>query len=329
MAHKETASKRIERLMYIITLVQNRRSGQRITCSTLAKSFDCDVKTVQRDINILREAFGIEYDFQQRTYLLPDNAKAIAVLSQSDVLSLVLTRNLLTAPGMPALKTVAATLDKIAAGLPTILQKLLDEASDAILPTEIRRRHDHAPLGVLLNAIPRHQTLTLDYESRSSGRRWRSFDPYAVEPLAGIAWMLHGFCHENQIFRTFAVDRIYAAEPTGTSFVWQEEEWQAFLHKQAVGGLRGNDKEGPIGVEVLFLPPVAAYAREIVWGDNFTLQESTEGVLLTGTASHTTAMVVELLRWRHHVRILGSPELLDAYRAELNHMMANLPPEKT
>ena len=102
----------------------------------------------------------------------------------------------------------------------------------------------------------------------------------------------------------------------------REEEWSAFAAvKGVVGGVRGGTA---VSVDVLFLPPVAGYARDHRWPEGLILAMEADGTArLTGLAQGVEGLVAELLRWRRHCRVEGGPELR-AWMAEEVRAMAAL-----
>ena len=142
------------------------------------------------------------------------------------------------------------------------------------------------PLDVLLAAAGARQTVQIDYESRSGGTRaWRPVDPYAVEPRGGLFWELHGGCHRRAAIPTFALDQVRAVRPLGDAFTRREAQWEAqweaVTRTHAAFGLRGGP---PLPVDVLFLPPVAAYARGRRWPDGLALATLLPGGRRAGAA---------------------------------------------
>ena len=98
-------------------------------------------------------------------------------------------------------------------------------------------------------------------------------------------------------------------------------EWAAFAATQGVvGGVRGGSSAP---VDVVFLPPVASYARDHRWPAGLTLTPEAAGaVRLTGVAQGLEGLVAELLRWRRYCRVEGGPELRARMAEEVQAMAA-------
>jgi hypothetical protein len=171
-------------------------------------------------------------------------------------------------------------------------------------------------------------TVELDYVSRSRAERsWRRVDPYAVEARAGQFWELHRWCHRNAAIRTFALDQVLGMRETGGSFAVRSTEWETFSSMGGViGGIRGGEA---VAVDVLFVPPVALYARDHGWPAGLTVISEPSGsgalsgsVRLRGTVSGVSGLVPELLRWRRYCRVEGGPVLLARMTEEVRAMAA-------
>ena len=322
---------RLARLFKIVTQVSAPAVGRPLGRRELAEVCGCSLSTLQRDLSLLAQAgIPIDYDARTRCYRLPNRGWTfpIAALTPADALALALLQSLAAAPGLPHGDALRHTLDKLAGSVPPALAALTADAAAVIGWGTPTRDYSHSPLGLLQDAARTHRTVELDYESRSQGERvWRSVDPYRAEARDGLFWELHGWCHRRQAIRTFALDQVRGVRVTGLAFTLRRPEWATFLETRGVvGGLRGEE---PVPVDVLFVPPVAAYARTRQWPAGLTLTtDSPEGaVRLCGTAAGVSGLVPELLRWRRYCQVLGGPSLRAAMAEEVHAMAALYPSE--
>ena len=306
------ALQRVARLFKILTLVRSQTRGRPLGRRELAEGCECDARTIQRDLRLLQEAgISVEYDYRCRAYVLPEKGWVfpIAPVTAEDALALALARGVVGTPGLPQSEALLAALDKVTGSLSPALTELMRQAAQVVRPGRLARDYSRAPIGELVSAASSRQAVELDYQSRSQGERsWRRVDPYAVEARAGQFWELHGWCHRNAGVRTFALDQVFGVRQVGETFAVREAEWAAFAASQGiVGGLRGG---AAVGVDVVFLPPVSAYARDHRWPDGLRLETPGDGTArLTGAAQGTDSLVAELLRWRRFCRVDGGPEL--------------------
>ena len=317
---------RVARLFKIITLVQSQTRGRPLGRSALAQACECDVRTVQRDLALLLEAgIPLTYDCARRAYVLPEKdwTFPVAPLTGEDALALALLRGIVAAPGLPQAPRLAATLDKLAGSLSPALGELMQEAGRVFRPGQAARDYSAAPLTELMAASAGGRTVEIEYRSRSQGdaRLWRAVDPYVVEARAGQFWELHGWCHRNGAIRTFALDQVFGIRSVEETFTVREAEWNAFAASQGVvGGVRGGSA---VAVDVVFLPPVAPYARDNSWPEGLSLEMREDGAAtLTGVAQGADGLVAELLRWRRFCRVDGGPELRARMAEEVQAMAA-------
>ena len=325
MAQRDDALQRAARLFRIVTLVFASPLGSSLGRDELSFACDCDPRTIQRDVNLLRAAgVPLEYDARAHAYTLPtkDWAFPIVQLTPRDALAVALARGLLTTSGTPHRDALLAVLDKATAGLPPALRSLLAEAATAVRPASLSRDYSQAPIEPLIRAAAERRVVEIDYASGSSQTRaWRRVDPYAVEPRDGQFWELHAWDHARSDIRTFALDRVFGLRGTDQAFTLRTAEWASFCGATGViGGLRGG-AEAP--VDVVFAPPVASYALARHWPDGLTVAAQPDGAArLSGVVQGLEGVTAELLRWRRHAEVLGGPELRARMRAELEAMIA-------
>jgi predicted DNA-binding transcriptional regulator YafY len=322
--YNSDAPARAARLFKIVTLVASRRSGERIGREQLASACECTGKTIQRDIQCLQSAqIPLEYDPVARSYALPRRGWSypLVQMTATDAMALAMARGLLlnTAQPLPFTAEIAAALEKATSGLTPAMRSLLENAAGALSERGgTARDYSGAPVGLLLEAISRRETVEMTYESRSSGTcERRAADPYRLDRRDGRYFELHAWCHRRQEVRTFALDRIRDVCLTGRPF--RPRPWDA-SDEGVVGGLRG----GPmVAVEVRFAAQVAAYARERRWGFHATFEEVGDGaVVMRGMVRGTEGILKELMTWQRHATVLGGPELRRRMAEEVRAMAA-------
>lgn len=329
------ALSRVTRLFQIVTALRSLRPGQRLGRAELAAECGVNVRTIQRDIELLQGQahVPIDYDRTRRTYVLPDvgwRYPSVA-LTVEDALALALARGLLSAPGTPHGGAILAALDKATVGLAPSLQVELSQATGVLRAGSLARDYSHAPVAPLLEAARARRSCEIDYHSRSGGGRgWRRVDPYEVSVRDGQHWEMHAWCHTRQAVRTFALDQVRGVRSTGETFTLRAEEWAAFRRAAGVvGGVRGGP---PVAVEVRFAPEAAAYAADRQWPPTLRLERRPDGsARLTGAVQGLDGLLVELLRWRRHAEVLGGPELRARMAEEIRAMAAlydDLPPQE-
>lgn len=320
---------RVARLFKIISLVSAPSIGHPLGRLELAEACECKVRTVHRDLALLAEAgIPIDYDKPSKTYRLPKNGWSFPVASftAQDALALSLLRGLVSGGGLPQGEALREILDKLTGSVPAGVTALMQDAVQGVTWGVPVRDYAKAPLLALQEAVRWREALDLDYVSRSRGgeRSWRRVDPYGLEAREGRYWELHGWCHRNGAIRTFALDQMQGVQSTGTSFAVREEEWSSF--RSALGvvrGIRGETGAEAVPVNVVLVPPVAAYASSQQWPLGLLVSEELSGVVrLTGTVVGTSGLVAELLRWRRYCYVEGGVELRAKMAEEVRAMAA-------
>jgi predicted DNA-binding transcriptional regulator YafY len=322
---RRDATVRLERLLRLLQALRQ-RSGSR--AEDLMPAAGCSRPTLYRELKFLIGLKWVGRDDQDR-YVVLEPALVIApiTLTAEDALALALARSLLARPDVPLHHEIGAALDRAAAALlPAPIRDLFRQATAAVStaspPWDAARSTPAAvALPTMIAGWLQRRTVRMDYDSASSGRRWRSVDPYEVTVDAG-SWLVNGWCHERSTILSFALHSVHAAETTDRTFERNETAWSVFVQEQGVFlGLRGGP---PVDVRVRLSAETARWSlRPHRWPAGIHATRELDGtVLLTGTARGTDGIVIELLRWRRHATVLGGPELRQAYRDEIAAMTA-------
>jgi len=101
--HSE-ALQQVARLFKIITLVRSQTRGRSLGRAELAQACECNIRTIQRDLQLLQEAgIPVEYDYRQKAYMIPEKGWIfpIAPMTVEDALALALARGIVSTSGPP------------------------------------------------------------------------------------------------------------------------------------------------------------------------------------------------------------------------------------
>jgi predicted DNA-binding transcriptional regulator YafY len=301
--------RRITRALRILGLLNGSRPcGLR----SLAESCGCSTKTIQRDLDELK-AMGVplEYNAQARSYRLfgPLPFALLDVgLAEATALALMQAAAV-TAQGMSVDAVLASAFEKVQRLIPPEVAAGLEASRRALVGVGgAKKDYSQAPLLALVAACREHAAARIDYQSRSSGRRWREVEPYCVAYLDGF-WMLVARDPARDEVRSFALDRIYGFDwvRPGKTFAipegWTLKEYMA----GSVGVLRGEKVDIRLRFDALVAPSVA--------GRNWRFPHSLEpvgadgSVALTGAVAGLEEITAEILRWGRHVTV-ESPDAL-------------------
>jgi predicted DNA-binding transcriptional regulator YafY len=267
------------------------------------------------------------YSVKRRSYLLTGKGWALvhSALTHEEATALALTHAVLvTLPGN-AQEMLGGVLQKLTVGSTPKMYELLQEVGQVIFTPNASATKDTVGLALLApltDAAVRGVCVEIDYlTTRTQKRGWRVVDPYGLELYQGRRWHLHAWCHSNQEIRTFTLEAIQGFQLLEQTFERDQTAWEAFRGQEGVvGGLRMG---ASIPVTVRFDAEVATHVLRQPWPSGMIVQTEPEGsVLLTGTALGTEGILVELLRWRRHAKVLGGEELLTVFQEELDVMTA-------
>lgn len=198
----------------VATLLFMQRRGQ-ITAADLAAELEVSVATARRDLEALSAA-GIP------VYPQPGRGGGWSLLggARTDLSGLSATEAqalfLLVGPAAAVSEDAKTALRKLVRALPVTFRADAEAAASATLidPSRWGERDRHRPeiVDLLQTAVVHRQKVRLSYTSGARDRSERLIDPWGLVGKDDVWYLLAG-TERGQ--RTFRVDRIIAAEPTG------------------------------------------------------------------------------------------------------------------
>ena len=203
---------RADRLVAALLLMQARG---RVTAAELAGELEVSVATARRDLEALSAAGIPVYPQPGRGggWSLVGGARTdLSGLSATEAQALFL----LAGPAAAVSGEAKAALRKLVRALPQTFRADAEAAASATMidPTRWGERDRRRPemAGLLQAAVIRRQKVRLTYTSSARQRTERLVDPWGLVDKDGIWYLLAGTGRGQ---RTFRVDRITGAEPTG------------------------------------------------------------------------------------------------------------------
>jgi predicted DNA-binding transcriptional regulator YafY len=305
------------------------RAGEFPNAGTLADRLEVGRRTVQRDIEFLRDRLGmpLEYDPARHGYYYTDPTYPLPLLAltEGELVALFLAERVLAQyRGTPYAPDLARAFHKITAGLTdrvTIdlghLDRLHSFRTTAApeLDPELFRRLDAA--------IRRRDRLRLRYYSASRDEETaREVDPYHLASVDG-QWYLVGYCHLRGAVRMFAPGRIRSLEEAGATFEPPADFRIDDYLARSFSVLRGE--EGEVNrVSLRFSGEAVRYVRERTWHPSQTMEATPEGDLIVGLAvSHLREVARWVLSWGADCEVLEPPVLRDGVAAESARVVAS------
>lgn len=302
-------------------------------CPTLAKHLETAVRTVERDIERLRDLFQapLEYDRQRGGYHYTGTFELPAMrLREGEAIAMFLGQKLLMqCKGTPFEEFVSQAMAKIRMFLPQSievnLEKVLGSVSFHTDPLRGEEMEVAERYQTLSRAIEQQKSVTTDYYTASrQAVTHRKIDPYHLRLVDG-AWYCIGYCHERQEIRTFALDRMTSLQAGEDSF----ETPASFSVEEYLSGSWSIERGEPRKVVIEFDKGEAPYIRGKRWHKSQVLEELPDGLL---RMTLTIGGLGEVMRWvmslGSHAWVVEPEDLRVRIALELEAAMANYAEER-
>jgi len=273
-------------------------AGTYPNCNTLAKYFEVHRRTIERDIDRLRDFFGapIEYDPSRRGYYYTEEFSLPPMrLKEGEAMALFLGQRLLMqCRGTPFEAFIRQAMAKIRMSLPHEVEVNLESAVNAVSFHIDPFRGDEMEVAytyrLLISAIQQQRSVEADYYSASSDVTMRRrIDPYHLRFSDG-AWYCIGFCHMRNEVRTFALDRMTKVSMTQDRFDYPKD----FSLEQYLASSWVLERGEPARVVIEFDAEGAKYVRGRKWHSTQRLEELEGGSL---RLSFLVGGLGEVMRW--------------------------------
>ena len=298
-------------------------------CISLAGEWEVSDKTIQRDIEYLRDQLDapIAYDHLKHGYFYTEPSFSLPAISisESDLFSVCVAQNVLSQfRNTPLFKKLSSVFEKIRDSLPdktAVHPSWMDER--ILVFPEPATQVNAGIWDTLAKAIRDNRCLSITHTapgSKGVDGSPRTVDPYYLVNYKG-EWYLSSFCHYRNSIRTFAVSRITKAAILDESF-----KMPANMTKQRMFG----DQLGIIWkdkfhkVRIRFSPEVAPYIRERQWHPLQKVKDlRTGGLILEFTTNHLNEVKDWVLSWGPNATVLAPNALVDKVCQDLKQTAAN------
>ncbi len=302
---------RADRLVAALLLMQARR---RVTAAELADELEVSVATARRDLEAMSVAGIPVYPQPGRGggWSLVGGARTdLSGLSAAEAQALFL----LVGPAAAVSGEAKAALRKLVRALPQTFRADAEAAASATMidPTRWGDRDRRRPetVDLLQAAVIRRRKVRLTYTNSKRERTERLVDPWGLVDKDDV-WYLIAGTERGQ--RTFRVDRIVAAEPTGQAAERPDDFALEAAWQQVVGEVeqRRSRTWATVVIESRFVP---------ILRDHFGRHCHTEGELDDGRARVRLAaptpldIARNLAGWGAMVEVLEPPSVRSSWRA--------------
>lgn len=172
---------------------------------------------------------------------------------------------------------------------------------------------DAGPYAVLAAAAADRECVCIEYQGHADDiQRARTIEPIALQSERGT-WYVHAFCREAGALRTFRLDRIHHAEPTGEHFA---------PHRYDPSGTVLPAGELPRAV-IAFAPGVPLPLRE--WPGSRILPDGQPGALLEVPYAGTAWIARQVAAYLGDATVIEPFEVREAVAVFVAHEMLQRP----
>jgi proteasome accessory factor B len=300
-------------------------SEQPVNCQQLGKDFEVSYKTIQRDLDFMRDRLSlpIEYDAARYTFRYTEKVKAFPLLqvSEGEILALFVAQKVLAQyRGTPFEKTLGSAFQKLTGALKdTVSFDLGEWGSDYSFRVTGASAADLEVFRLLARAIVQRQEIFFSYQPlRASAPETRHVHPYHLANIDN-AWYLLAHDPQRGQIRTFALPRIRSPKATGKTF----DRPRGFsAEKELKGGFGVFAGTGKYAVRIRFDSFAARLVRERDWHPTQKIREIKGGEIeLEMTLGALEEIERWILSWGDHAKILGPKILIDSVSKKLRSMM--------
>jgi len=303
------------------------RDGGYPNCLTFAEFWGVSQKTIQRDIDFLRDQCGapIAYERERKGFYYEDKSWWLpsVALSEGELMGVLLAARVAEQyRGSPVAKQIEHTFAKLVEMLPTkvsVNPALLYDRFTFTAPPA--KPIDEKVWTTLVRGLLALRTIKIVYRTFDSGAdevKESRIAPYHIANLQG-EWYVFGVHHGHDDVRQFAMGRIAKATLTDTDFTVPVGFDPKKLLEGTFARYAGDDEA--VTVRILFNKEVAGWIEEREWQPQQKLKRrKTGGIELEFPAKGLFEVQRWVLSWGHQAKVLAPAELAEAVRDEIRLM---------
>lgn len=300
------------------------KAGRYPNCQQLAKELEMTAKTVQRDINFMRDELNLPlaYDEQRHGYFYekPVGDFPLLQLSRRELVTLFLARQALaTVRGTRLEQELAQTFERLTAGLSDEVSFSWSEldAAFSVRATGVVEA-DARLFGALSDAILQGREIGFTYRKLTGDApERRRVRPYHLGQV-DHGWYLFGFDLDRGAVRTFALPRIADLEVTGVPFD-RPGDFSLRSHLGGSFGVWNYPEAGDEEVRVVFRGYAGRVIAERRWHptQEITPCDGEDGAIELRLRLRGLEEVARwILSWGRWAEVLAPPALKERVRDE-------------
>ena len=307
-----------------------RTQKEPVNCLSLSAEWEVSPKTVQRDIDFLRDQLRapLVFDRKRRSFVFTEptwSLPAMAV-SEGEIVAILLGARMLEQyHGTPAAQQLIGIFEKLADSLPDSIrmrpENLFNRFSFRGPPARPVKPDNWA---AVVRALCGRRTLRMRYRTAAMNPgdppKESLIDPYHVANLQG-EWYLFGVHTGQTEVRQFSMARIESATVTSRPFALPPDFDPDTLLADTFG--RFACAKQSHAVRLLFSKAVAAAVASQEWHPNQVARTRRDGTLeLCFAAKGLEEVKRWVLSWGAEVSVLQPQALRETIRAEVRRMAA-------
>ena len=295
--------------------IHERLKGDKFpNCSQLALDLEVSAKTVQRDVDFMRDRMDlpIEFDFRRNGfhYTAPvENFPTVQVTEQELIALFVAEKALAQYKGTPFEKPLHAAFQKLTEGLnDTVSFRWADLDSTISFRSIGTTVADLELFEAVSGAVLRSQELEFQYHKLvGRGHEPRRVQPYHLGCIEN-QWYLFAFDLDRQQMRTFVLGRMKDVHSTGKRFT-RPEDFSMTKQLADSFGVFSNDGK-PQEIRIRFDSFAARLVRERKWHASQKIKELADGEIeFSLKLGNLTEIQRWVLSWGEHARVVAPKEL--------------------
>lgn len=306
----------------LLELDRRIRSGECPNCLSFAAEWEVSQKTIQRDIDFLRDQLGapVAYDKGRRGFVYTDRNWFLPTLSlgEGDLFDLlVASRALEQYRGTP----VAAKLERIFGRLAELMPETITVRPELVFARFSFTSPPSKPVSEkiwvsVVRGLQHQRLLEIEYRSAEAREsKARQLAPYHIANLQG-EWYVYGRDSVRASIRQFSMARILACRLTDTPF----EVPPDFDPKQLLAHTfsRFSMNSTPHQVRLLFDREAADAVLDRQWHADQVVRTRRDGrVELAFAIAGLLEVFHWVLAWGRRVQVLAPKELQQLVREEI------------
>lgn len=280
-------------------------SPKRVSASELAERFEVSLRTVYRDIDTLNQA-GIPVI----SYPGPDGGYEIMPSYRIDKQVLTLDQLVSIYTAVQGIQTATDN-----AGMTELLERI-----GALLPEfsthpssfgldfgQASNRNVKERIRLLELAVRESRLAQFEYMDNEGRETHRTIEPMGLY-LKRSTWYVWGYCRVRSALRVFRVSRMTSLELLPERF-----ERRSLTIEDVDKDRRHLKPPEALEAELCFQPAAKARVRDEFEEDRTTV--NTDGTIRTSAHYYTKEQAIQhIISFGVHVKILGPPELVQAFR---------------